>query len=111
MRYTLVKRLLAVGSCGHKEAFNVCMLYIARRIRTGAPMSRKYRVVDCSAAVDTGSEFVQMANSPEEAARLALGVDLQRSGHSRNLRAKVYHDGEGGLSLYRLYTRSLHPSG
>ncbi len=71
-------------------------------------MSRKFRVVDCAPSEGAAAEFIQSAGSPEEAARLALGLDLRRNGVAGNLRVKVYHEAPTGtVSLYRLYTKSL----
>jgi hypothetical protein len=71
-------------------------------------LGRTYRVVDCKPALGAPGEIMQLAGSPEEAARLALGLSLHRGGHIRDLRAKVYLDAGGTVSMYRLYTRSLH---
>lgn len=73
-----------------------------------ADLSKKYRVVDCAPSEGAPEEFIQMAATPEEAARLALGLVLQRGGQLRDLRAKVYLEAAGTLSMYRLYTKSLH---
>ena len=73
-------------------------------------MGKNYRVVDCLPLEGAPTEFIQVAGSPEEAARLALGLQLHRGGHLRDLRAKVYLQGAGGLSMYRLYTKTLHPA-
>jgi hypothetical protein len=70
-------------------------------------LSRKFRVVDCAPAEGAATEFIQSAGSPEEAARLSLGLDLRRNGVPANLRAKVYLEAPSGtVSLYRLYTKS-----
>lgn len=68
-------------------------------------MARTFRVVD----VRPGSwaEDNVQACTPEEAARLTLGMDLARGGNKRAiLIAKVYSTStEGNLSMVRLYAR------
>lgn len=65
-----------------------------------------YRVVDCRA--ETVRPIISLeARSPEEAAREALGEDLVRDGHIRNLRARVYSLDQGRpLALIRLYAKA-----
>jgi hypothetical protein len=64
-----------------------------------------FRVIDLKLLAED-SEVVVKAVTPERAAKLALGVDLVRSGSKRNLRARVYfqHPGQS-LSMVRLYTK------
>jgi hypothetical protein len=56
-----------------------------------------------------------VADNPEHAARLALGEDLVRgsgkAGEKKALRARVYIEGPGGLTLVRLYSRIADEEG
>lgn len=50
--------------------------------------------------------LVQRARSPEDAARLAIGEILVRSGRQEDLRAKVYFQHpDQPMSMVRLYRR------
>jgi len=64
-----------------------------------------FRVIDLK-LVAADPEVVVKAITPERAAKLALGVDLVRSGSKCDLRARVYfqHPGQS-LSMVRLYTK------
>jgi hypothetical protein len=64
-----------------------------------------FRVIDLKLVAEDW-EVVVKAITPERTAKLALGVDLVRSGSKRNLRARVYfqHPGQS-LSMVRLYTK------
>ena len=74
-------------------------------------MAREYRVVDCRAPVVT-DEIIVIADTPEHAARLAIGEDLVRGNRQAGaLRARVYCGGTGGLTLVRLYARPAEQIG
>lgn len=65
-----------------------------------------YRVLD----VRKGDEvLVADVRSPQEAAKRALGLELKRSGKTRNLVAKVYSEHPGGVSMVRLYLPVVEP--
>ena len=68
-----------------------------------------YRVVDLRTRTDEPLEImVGDARSPENAAHIALGEDLSRGGHSRNLRARVYFQNPGSsLTMVRLYSKAI----
>ncbi|WP_375449980.1 hypothetical protein [uncultured Devosia sp.] len=69
-------------------------------------MSKQFRVVDCRTTVVGPAEIIVNADTAEHAARLALGEDLVRgSQQSRTLRARVYSQGVGALTMVRLYKR------
>ena len=67
-------------------------------------MTRTFRVIDCRP--DGGNAITQVARTPEEAARLAIGERLVRSGQTSLLRAKVYFESTGACSMVRLYSPS-----
>ncbi|SMQ65770.1 hypothetical protein SAMN06295905_1312 [Devosia lucknowensis] len=65
----------------------------------------EFRVVDMRRS--EANELHQSAKSPEEAARLALGMDLTRAGVPRNLVCRVYwSDQPGSTNMVRLYQRA-----
>lgn len=68
-----------------------------------------YRIVDCRNTAEDESEIVvPSASSPKDAARQALGESLVRSGHRRDLRARVYFQHPGQvLSMVRLYAKAI----
>jgi hypothetical protein len=70
-------------------------------------MTVQFRIVDLRSSTDNPVEFsVDRAKSPEEAARLATGEILVRSGHPRDLRVRVYFQQEGQpVTMVRLYRR------
>jgi len=70
-------------------------------------MPTHFRVVDLRSGPEAASEqHVPAARSPEEAARLALGEALVRSGRKDDLRARVYFQPEGQpTTMVRLYRR------
>mgnify|MGYP000294519986 CR=1 FL=1 len=70
-------------------------------------MGTHFRVVDLVSEAGTPRELlVPSARSPEDAARLAIGEILVRSGRREDLRAKVYFQHpEQPLSMVRLYRR------
>ena len=64
-------------------------------------------MVDCAPPPNTPGEFIRLAGTPEEAARLSLGLVLHRGGQLSNLRAKVYlEETPGTVTMYRLYEKS-----
>ena len=70
-------------------------------------MSTHFRVVEVLADAAAARELVvPQARTPEEAARLAFGEILVRSGRQQDLRAKVYFQHpDQPLSMVRLYRR------
>ena len=73
-----------------------------------------FRVVDDDAGfVNREPKVVTGAKDPEEAARMALGVDLVRNGAPGYLRAQVYFCPELGqaTSMVCLYSRASGESG
>jgi hypothetical protein len=70
-------------------------------------MSAQFRIVDLRTDPENPQElFVASARSPEEAARLALGEVLVRSGQRKDLRVRVYFQQEGQpTTMVRLYRR------
>ncbi len=70
-------------------------------------MALKYRVVDVRTDVIDPQEIsIDGARSPEDAARQALGMDVVRSGHRRDLVARVYWQSLGQpVTMVRLYRR------
>lgn len=72
----------------------------------------EFRVVDMQVERIVAQDLVVTASSPEAAAKLALGMDLVRSGAKRDLRARVYfqHPGQA-LSMVRLYSKAINRVG
>jgi hypothetical protein len=70
----------------------------------------EYRVIDLDTqTIDPQPRIVQ-ASSPEHAAELVLGIKLVRSGHKKNLRARVYwRQGTGPTNMVRLYAQAEQP--
>lgn len=70
-------------------------------------MSAKFRVIDVRSGLENALELhVAKAKSPEEAARLAIGERLVRSGRQTDLRARVYFEQDGQpTTMVRLYRR------
>lgn len=70
-------------------------------------MAIQFRVVDLRAGQDAPAEvIIDSARSPEEAARLATGEALVRSGRRNDLRVRVYFQQEGQpTTMVRLYQR------
>jgi len=70
----------------------------------------EYRVVDLATqVVDPEELIITGVSTPEAAAKVALGVDLYRSGRKEDLRARVYYRVSGGaLSMVRLYTQAIN---
>lgn len=66
----------------------------------------QYRVVDARGNT-IAADHVVMAQTPEEAGRTALGVDLVRSGRLVDLVARIYWQTPGNpQSMVRLYSKS-----
>jgi len=64
----------------------------------------EYRVIDLRTEARFQQPILVMAFSPEEAANIALGVELVRSGSYLDLRAKVYFNDPGiKSSMVRLF--------
>ena len=74
-------------------------------------MAAEYRVVDCRRKGIDPEEIIVRANTPEQAARLALGEVLVRgSAGNKSPRARVYfHSDENQLTLVRLYASETTP--
>lgn len=70
-------------------------------------MVTQFRVIDMRAGADAPTEvIVEKARSPEEAARLATGETLVRSGRRNDLRVRVYFQQAGQpTTMVRLYQR------
>lgn len=71
-------------------------------------MTRSFRVVDLrqDALVFDTDIIIEDVQSPEAAAREALGVEVVRSGAKRDLVAKVYWQPLGQpLTMVRLYAK------
>lgn len=70
-------------------------------------MAITYRVVDLRTdAIDPTETIVETARSPEDAGRQVLGVDVVRSGHRKDLVARVYWQPMGQpVTMVRLYGR------
>jgi hypothetical protein len=68
----------------------------------------QYRVVDLRCEpVAPDDVIVERARSPEDAAKVALGIHLVRSGKAKDLQAKVYFvDRNDVMSMVRLYRKS-----
>jgi hypothetical protein len=68
----------------------------------------KYRVVDCRNGVVGPTEVNIVADTPEHAARLAIGEDLMRgggNGRPKTLKARVYCGVPPNLTMVRLYAK------
>lgn len=70
-------------------------------------MANTYRVLDMRASVSDATEItIESARSPEEAVRQALDTDVVRSGHRRDIVARVYWQPQGQpITMVRLYRR------
>ena len=70
-------------------------------------MATSYRVVDVrTGVVDPAEIIIDTANSPEDAARQALDMEVVRSGNRRDIVARVYWQPSGQpLNMVRLYRR------
>lgn len=62
-----------------------------------------FRVVDLRAGTIRPEVEIQ-ADSPEEAAAIALGVRVFRGGSRENLVCRVYWESRGNLNMVRLYS-------
>ncbi len=70
----------------------------------------EFKVIDLQPdRIDLEPKTVE-ATTAEDAAHIALGVDLVRSGPKQNLRARVYfqHPGQP-MTMVRLYSRNNDP--
>lgn len=66
----------------------------------------QYRVVDARGQTIAGEHTVS-ANTPEAAARQALGMDLVRSGRKADLVARIYWQlNDEPKNMVRLYSRA-----
>lgn len=70
-------------------------------------MATRFRIVDLRSGLEDPPEiWIASAGSPEQAARLATGESLVRSGRRDDLRVRVYFQHEGQpTSMVRLYRR------
>ena len=69
----------------------------------------EFSIVDVQAENNAATSEIVRANSPEQAASIALGLDLLWSGKKQNLWARVYSQRERQpKSMVRLYQRSGH---
>ena len=67
----------------------------------------EYQVIDLNTSVIDLIPKTVVASSPEQAAELALGLQLVRSGAKSDLRARVYcQQPEQAVSLVRLYQKA-----
>ena len=67
----------------------------------------RYRVVDCRTNVIAPNEIIVTAQTPEHAARLAIGEELVRNGGRGYLRVRVYFRTDAGtLTMVRLFARA-----
>jgi hypothetical protein len=70
-------------------------------------MRKEFRVMDCRETFTEPTEIRVLADTPEQAARLAIGEELIRGTRKPGpLRARVYVQGNSGLTLVRLYART-----
>lgn len=76
-------------------------------------MAISYRVVDVRTDVIDPKEItIEGARSPEDAVRQALGVEVVRSGHRKDLVARVYWQPIGQpVTMVRLYGRVTGEAG
>ena len=66
----------------------------------------EFRVIDLRTDLIESEQKIQ-ASSPEEAARMVLGIDVYRSGAKQHLVARVYWQGlSGPPNMVRLYSRT-----
>lgn len=68
----------------------------------------QYRVIDLrTCIIDELDILIDGVSSPEEACRQALGIQVTRSGHRKNLVARVYFQMLGQpVTMVRLYAGS-----
>lgn len=75
-------------------------------------MTTEYRIIDLQAEVIDPEPKTVKAVTPEGAAKIALGVELVRSGSQRDLRARVYYQHPGQpTNMVRLYTKAADRTG
>lgn len=72
-------------------------------------MAISYRVVDLRSPEAEGIDIIiDVARSPEDAVRQALGLEVVRSGAKRDLVARVYWQTMGQpVNMVRLYSRAI----
>lgn len=69
----------------------------------------EFRVIDLRTQVIAPEQTVQ-ASSPEDAARIVLGIDVYRSGAKQHLVARVYwRTLTAPPNMVRLYSKSAYP--
>ena len=70
-------------------------------------MAITYRVIDMRTSIPDPAEItIESARSPEDAVRLALDIDVVRSGRRRDIVARVYWQPQGQpVTMVRLYRR------
>lgn len=78
-------------------------LWCPRRIRLP-----EFRVIDLRSKVIQPEKTV-VANSPEQASEIALGIRGVRSGKPHHLICRAYWQEAGKTSMVRLYRVSAHP--
>jgi len=104
-----LRRINIACRIARKGRSPLLLRYDTSRNQMRRSVARQYRVVDCSSDLAGSLIIVPKANTPEEAARLALGEVLVRSGRPPELRARVYYEEEDQvLSMVRLYSRAIH---
>jgi hypothetical protein len=71
-------------------------------------MAYKFEVVDLRDTLIVPTTVVEEATSPEDAARIALGIDVTRSGAREDLVARVYWQARlsGPRNMVRLFAKS-----
>lgn len=75
-------------------------------------MDREFHVIDLHIEGADPEPKIVLARTAEKAAALVLGVELVRSGHRRDLRAKVYYQPSGQpTTMVRLYTKVADRTG
>jgi hypothetical protein len=67
-----------------------------------------YTIIDCREGAG-GNTLATPARSPEHAAKVALGLDLFRSGVRNHMVCRVYWEQDGQRNMVRLYSQSRHP--
>lgn len=72
-------------------------------------MAFVFEVVDARTEIISELVKVEGAASPEDAARRVLGIDVSRSGHVRDLAARVYWQPTlgGAKMMVRLYKKAI----
>jgi hypothetical protein len=71
-------------------------------------MAIKFEVIDVRGTGIQPTVEIDRASSPEGAARQVLGIDVFRSGHNRDLVARVsWHPLGGGANVILLYGKPI----